>query len=174
MQWSRSVVSDSLQPPGLQPARLLCPWDSPGKNTGVGFHFLPYCTWTTIITAFRWTSVTAQFYLESKGKYILEAWGHADPKDVREERERDPWPFGSSLYVFSSSSWTCPMWIGLAQSAVFSTWGPHSSPRTFLCSIFVGFSLPYLLATTILDSFLLFCLPNGLNFISFITSIYLE
>ena len=25
---------------GLQPARLLCPWDSPGKNTGVGCHFL--------------------------------------------------------------------------------------------------------------------------------------
>ena len=27
---SRSVVPDSLQPHGLQPARLLCPWDSPG------------------------------------------------------------------------------------------------------------------------------------------------
>ena len=26
----------TLQPHGLQPARLLCPWDSPGKNTGVG------------------------------------------------------------------------------------------------------------------------------------------
>ena len=26
--------------PSLQPARLLCPWDSPGKNTGVGCHFL--------------------------------------------------------------------------------------------------------------------------------------
>ena len=26
----------SLQPHGLQPTRLLCPWDSPGKNTGVG------------------------------------------------------------------------------------------------------------------------------------------
>ena len=25
---------------GLQPARLPCPWDFPGKNTGVGFHFL--------------------------------------------------------------------------------------------------------------------------------------
>ena len=25
---------------GLQPTRLLCPWDSPGKNTGVGCHFL--------------------------------------------------------------------------------------------------------------------------------------
>ena len=29
-----------LQPQGLQPSRLLCPWDSPGKNTGVDCHFL--------------------------------------------------------------------------------------------------------------------------------------
>ena len=29
------VVSDSLQPYGLYPARLLCRWDSPGQNTGV-------------------------------------------------------------------------------------------------------------------------------------------
>ena len=34
-----SVVSDSLWPHGLQSARLLCPWDSPGKNTAVGCHF---------------------------------------------------------------------------------------------------------------------------------------
>ena len=33
-----SVVSDSLRPHGLWPARLLCPWDSPGKNTGVDCH----------------------------------------------------------------------------------------------------------------------------------------
>ena len=33
---SHSLVSDSLWPRGLQPSRLLCPWDSPGKNTGVG------------------------------------------------------------------------------------------------------------------------------------------
>ena len=37
---SCSVVSDSLQPCGLKPARLLCPWDFPGKNIGVGCHFL--------------------------------------------------------------------------------------------------------------------------------------
>ena len=37
---SRSVMSGSLQPHGLYPARLLCPWDSPGKNPGVGYHFL--------------------------------------------------------------------------------------------------------------------------------------
>ena len=34
--YMRSVVSDSWQPQELQPARLLCPWDSRGKNTGVG------------------------------------------------------------------------------------------------------------------------------------------
>ena len=37
---SHSVVSDSLWPHGLQPTRLLHPWDSPGKNTGVSYHFL--------------------------------------------------------------------------------------------------------------------------------------
>ena len=35
-----SVMSDSLQPHGMQSTRLLCPWDSPGKHTGVGWHFL--------------------------------------------------------------------------------------------------------------------------------------
>ena len=40
MMFSRSVVSDSLRPWGLQPARLLCPWDFPGKNTRVGCRFL--------------------------------------------------------------------------------------------------------------------------------------
>ena len=35
---SGSVASDSLWPHGLYPARLLYPWDSPGKITGVGCH----------------------------------------------------------------------------------------------------------------------------------------
>ena len=35
-KWSRSVRSDSLRPHGLQPTRLLHPWDFPGKSTGVG------------------------------------------------------------------------------------------------------------------------------------------
>ena len=39
-KWSHLVVSDSSRPHGLQPTMLLCPWDSPGKNTGVGCHFL--------------------------------------------------------------------------------------------------------------------------------------
>ena len=31
------VMSDSLRPNGLYPARVLCPWNLPGKNTGVGY-----------------------------------------------------------------------------------------------------------------------------------------
>ena len=42
---SYSVVSDSLQPHGLQPARFLCPWDSPGKNTRVDCHSLLQLTY---------------------------------------------------------------------------------------------------------------------------------
>ena len=39
-KWSRSVVSDSVRPHGLQPTGLLHPWDFPGKSTGVGCHCL--------------------------------------------------------------------------------------------------------------------------------------
>ena len=38
-----SVVSDSVGPHRWQPTRLHRPWDSPGKNTGVGCHFLLQC-----------------------------------------------------------------------------------------------------------------------------------
>ena len=38
-----SVVSDSVRPHRQQPTRLPRPWDSPGKNTGVGCHLLLQC-----------------------------------------------------------------------------------------------------------------------------------
>ena len=80
------------------------------------------------------------------------------------EREKALWLL--LLYVFSST-WACPMQIGLSQQCCLfylksSLWS-SDLPLTFLCSIFAGFSLPCLLATTILDSFSLFYLPNRLN-----------
>ena len=41
--WVTSIMSDSVRPHRQQPTRLTCPWDSPGKNTGVGCHFLLQC-----------------------------------------------------------------------------------------------------------------------------------
>ena len=37
-------MSNSVRPHRRQPTRLPCPWDSPGKNSGVGCHFLLQCT----------------------------------------------------------------------------------------------------------------------------------
>ena len=50
---SCSLMSDTLWPHGLRPAKLLCPWDFPGKNTGGGCHFLlhgifPHRDWTCV------------------------------------------------------------------------------------------------------------------------------
>ena len=39
-KWNCSVMSDSSWPHGLQPTRLLHPWEFPGKSTGVGCHCL--------------------------------------------------------------------------------------------------------------------------------------
>ena len=54
-KWSCSVVSDSSWPHGLQPTRLLHPWDFPGKSTGVWCHCFLQCvpyTWPNVI--FNW------------------------------------------------------------------------------------------------------------------------
>ena len=40
---AKSLQSDSVQPHRWQSTRLPCPWDSPGKKTGVGCHFLLQC-----------------------------------------------------------------------------------------------------------------------------------
>ena len=122
--------------------------------------------------------VTAQFYL-NKGKYILETWGHADPKEARrleragggkrereKKREREsahahehvwesPGLLASSFYMFFPPPGPALCKLG-HQECCWSYLRSSLSPRIFLCSSFVGFSLPCLLATTILDSFFLF------------------
>ena len=39
-KWNPSIMTDSLRPHGLYPTMFLCPWDFPGKSTGVSCHFL--------------------------------------------------------------------------------------------------------------------------------------
>ena len=57
-KWSCSVVSNPQRPHGLQPTRLLHPWDSPGKSTGVGCHCLLRCEWLPILKPARGNSTT--------------------------------------------------------------------------------------------------------------------
>ena len=85
-KWSRSVMSDSLRPHGLSPIRLLRPWDSPGKNTGVGCHFLhqifptqelnlglPHCTQTP----YHLSHQTKHYIKHQQYCPILLMWGKA-------------------------------------------------------------------------------------------------
>ena len=58
-----SVASDSVWPHGLWPARLLCPLDAPGKNTGVGRHFLLQGIFPTQ----GWNSCHVPWQLPGKG-----------------------------------------------------------------------------------------------------------
>ena len=62
-KWSHSVVSNFSRPHGLQPTRLLHPWDFPGKSTGVGCHGLFQISYTVLVIpslslcyecAYRW------------------------------------------------------------------------------------------------------------------------
>ena len=74
--------------------------------------------------------VRAQFYLESKGKYTLEAWGHADPKD---KEKKGPWPnIGSSFYMFFLLPLGLPSVI----------WGSQEGCLFYLRSSFQSSDLP--------------------------------
>ena len=112
---------------------------------------------TDRVVALRQISVTAQctalFYLDNNRKIHL--WGvrACQPKDAKRrapqhagERERKSAcmrgterALGSSVYMFFSSPWACPMQIGLGQECC-STWSPHWGPPTFLWPSFVLFS----------------------------------
>src|SRR5574340_1077329 len=89
-QISCSVVSDSLRPHESQHARPPCPWDSPGKNTGVGFHFLLQCM-----------------------KVKIESEVMADPQrphGLQPTRLLHPWDFpgkSTEWVATASSAWLC-------------------------------------------------------------------
>ena len=102
------------------------------------------------------SSQTDQFYLENKEKYILEAWGHADPKDVK-RRENSPRPLAPLFTFFLPLS----LYVNWASQECFlfylrSSLQSSDLPLTFLCSIFMSFSLSCLLATAILNFCFLF------------------
>ena len=129
--------------------------------------------WTNRVIALRQISVTALFYVEDSRRIHPRSVRACQPKDLKRrvekhtgegerahartrERKSEKALWLLFLYVYSST-WSCPKHIGLSQECCLfylksSLWS-SDLPLTFLCSIFVGFSLPCLLATTILDSF---------------------
>ena len=118
-KWSRSVVSNSQRPHGLQPTRLLRPWDFPGKSTGVGCHCL--------IQSYRGTN-PQQLYLcpsfivmTSPLLFLLQ------------------WLFSFFFSLFFFSIWT--NWDMPALSLCFHPWKPLPAWFAVTYSIFYWFHI---------------------------------
>ena len=62
-KWSCWVVSNSQWLHGLQPTRLLHPWDFPGKSTGVGCHCLRLCIPLLLYPLIYWWTLRLLQYL---------------------------------------------------------------------------------------------------------------
>ena len=82
-KWSHSVMSDPQQPHGLQPTRLLHPWDFPGRSNGVGCHCL-----------LRWTAKSSlkpvfinKVLLKYSHAYSLICCSHAIVVDLNSRRD---------------------------------------------------------------------------------------
>ena len=88
---------------------------------------------------------TVQFYLKSKGKYILEAWGNFDPKDRREERP--PIPILAPLFMFSHLplGLPCVNWV-IQECCLFylrsSLWS-WDLPLFYFCGLFPSLSFSH-------------------------------
>ena len=118
-----------------------------------------------------YSSQTDQFYLENKGKYFLEAWGNADPKDRKRESER--MRAGERERERACSGPLAPLFICffLPLGLPYVTWAsqeyclfyPRSSLGSLDLPLFYFWGLfPFLsFSYAILDSFFLLWLRNS-------------
>ena len=95
--WSRqreekSLSSvDSLRPHGLQPTRLLHPWDFPGKRTGVGYHCLLQGIFPTQVSSIVGRRFTIWLYHLTHQGRSREEWFYLEPLgSLRGDRRMQP------------------------------------------------------------------------------------
>ena len=97
-------MSDSVRPHRPQPTRLPRPWDSPGKNTGVGCHFLFQC-----------------MKMKSESEITQSCPTLSNPMDCS--------PPGSSVHgIFQAR---VLVWVAVAFSFLWAGWWLLSRPRLF-------------------------------------------
>ena len=120
-----SVVSDSVRPYGLQPARLLCPWDSPGKSTGEACHAL----FQNIFPTQQSNSCLSRLLHWQVGSLPLNHQG-------------SPFPGGIVLnFLKKKKKWGLPWWLSGKESACrrpgFDPWSrkiPRAAEQLSPCS----------------------------------------
>ena len=121
-------MSDSLQPYGLKPTRLLCPWDSPSKNTGVGcYDSYRKSSWPRDRTCVSCSSCIGRqiLYHWATGEALAHALGiclKKMNKYIKEERRAWALLF---LACFNQRNSTCICFIHLEGPAVHVTVSPQ-------------------------------------------------
>ena len=157
-KWSHSVVSDSVRPHGLQPTRLLHPWDFPGKSTGMGCHCLLHLSraerinWNSVIgwnAEQQWKCATITHNNTEESYFVL----HVTAKDkgthttatclyrvqtdtttttkkqcLRDAKERNDQEGGDSVFLWAGRK---REWLGQgSRGGVTGGW--HCSPPALL------------------------------------------
>ena len=104
---SRSVVSDSLRPRGLWPARRLCPWDSPGRNTGVGCRSL-------LRRIFPTQGLNPGLLHRQEDAVPSEPQGRAEEEGRSQNRQRqsEPWERCPGCPGYPFPAWLEIHWMG--------------------------------------------------------------
>ena len=106
----------------------------------------------------RQTNVTAPYYssvlFRYKGKYIIKVWGNGNPKDTK--RKEATGPILAPLFICFFLPHLGLPYVNWASQECCLFYLRSSLLSSDLCYILVGFSLPCLSATTILDFFFLF------------------
>ena len=100
-----SVMSNSLWSSGLWSTRILCPWDSPGKNTGVSCHAVLQGIFTTQVqNHISWISFIAGRFL------LLNHWGSPMMLQMASVHYF-LWPNNIPLYICITASLFIYWWI---------------------------------------------------------------
>ena len=149
---SRSVKSNSFWIHGLWPTRLLCAWDSPGKNTGVGCHALlqgifptqgsnpslPHCRWILYHLSHQGSPRILEWVAHPFSRYL------SNP-GIKTELQADSLLAelpGKSKYIWNGSdilAWRIP-WTeetGGLQSTGSQRVGPDWATNTFIFHIYI-------------------------------------
>ena len=108
-----SVMSDSLQHYELQPSSLLTPWDFPGKNTGVGCHFLLHGIFPTqasypcLLSLLQWQADSLPLSHLGRWKSLSRVRLFATPAEPQGKSQGKPRPFHYHLSKSHQSFMSC-------------------------------------------------------------------
>ena len=125
-------MSDSVRPHRRQPTRLPRPWDSPGKNTGVGCHFLRQCM---KVKSEREVAQSCPTLRDPMDCSLPDSSAHG----IFQARVLEWGAMAFSNFVFSSVYMlipNCPLPFPLVTISLFLLWVYFCFVNKFICVLF--------------------------------------